>query len=64
MYIGYVYLVCKEQNITKITVNMNKRASFTRHSIHDYDRLVHHRYKSNQDICDTTQGIKMKTNKE
>ena len=63
-YIGYVYVVCKEQNITKITVNMNKCASFTLRSIHDYDELVNHKYKSNQDIGETTKDIKMKRNKE
>ena len=64
MYIGYVYVVCKEQNITEITVNMDKCANFTLHSVHDYDELVNHKYKTNQDIGDITKGIKMKRNKE
>jgi hypothetical protein len=64
MSIDCVYVVYKEQNITKIKVNMNKCASFTLHSIHDYDELVNHKYKSNQDIGETTKDIKMKRNKE
>jgi len=63
MDIGHVYLLCTEQNITKITVNMNKCASFTHLSIHNYDKLVNYKYKSNQGISDTTTDITVKRNK-